>query len=138
MKCQHCGINFDESERECPMCGARAGSRGHLGETKEQVRNASSAPANARVTARRARASARPIRESKKKGRGRAVVVVILLVALLNFLPAIVKLASGVWNSMERWFTGQYDRESGETALCDQMGNDLLGTEEYAVFLPTE
>ena len=31
MKCQHCGINFDDSERACPMCGARAGSRGRLG-----------------------------------------------------------------------------------------------------------
>lgn len=30
MKCQHCGINFDDDERVCPICGARAGSRGRL------------------------------------------------------------------------------------------------------------
>ena len=30
MKCQHCGINFDDGDRECPICGARAGSRGRL------------------------------------------------------------------------------------------------------------
>jgi len=26
----HCGINFDDSELTCPMCGARAGSRGRM------------------------------------------------------------------------------------------------------------
>nr|WP_297172073.1 hypothetical protein [uncultured Agathobaculum sp.] len=97
MKCQHCGINFDESERECPVCGARAGSRGRLGGAKEQVKNVSPAPVNARVTARRARASARPIRENKKRSMGRAVIVVILLVVLLNLLPVLARLASGVW-----------------------------------------
>ncbi len=30
MKCMHCGINFDDSESNCPMCGARAGSRGRM------------------------------------------------------------------------------------------------------------
>ncbi len=30
MKCMHCGINFDDSELTCPMCGARAGSRGRM------------------------------------------------------------------------------------------------------------
>ena len=32
MKCQHCGINFDDGEKTCPVCGARAGSRGRLSE----------------------------------------------------------------------------------------------------------
>ncbi len=33
MKCQHCGINFEDGERFCPICGARAGSKGRLSET---------------------------------------------------------------------------------------------------------
>ncbi len=30
MKCRNCGINFDDSEHECPMCGTRAGALGRL------------------------------------------------------------------------------------------------------------
>ena len=33
MKCQHCGINFEDGERFCPICGERAGSKGRLSET---------------------------------------------------------------------------------------------------------
>ena len=28
MKCQHCGINFDDGDRECPICGASGGQPG--------------------------------------------------------------------------------------------------------------
>ena len=35
MKCQHCGINFDDGEKTCPVCGARAGSRGRLSEPRK-------------------------------------------------------------------------------------------------------
>ena len=34
MKCQHCGIHFDDEERVCPMCGARAGSKGRMTRTE--------------------------------------------------------------------------------------------------------
>ncbi len=30
MKCQHCGINFDDGDRECPICGASGGQPGRL------------------------------------------------------------------------------------------------------------
>ncbi len=30
MKCQQCGINFEDTEKECPICGAKAGSPGRL------------------------------------------------------------------------------------------------------------
>ncbi|MFR4414397.1 MAG: hypothetical protein ACLT4C_03515 [Butyricicoccus sp.] len=40
MKCQHCGIHFDDEERVCPMCGARAGSKGRMTTRTEMARQA--------------------------------------------------------------------------------------------------
>lgn len=37
MKCQHCGIHFDDGERECPLCGARAGRKGRMNESRRAV-----------------------------------------------------------------------------------------------------
>lgn len=116
MKCQHCGINFDDSERECPICGARAGSKGRLGAgPKRDIRARSIAPeresraeyqsAKARPTGRRARAGAKPIRENKKNSKGRVVIAVIIVFVLINVLPAIVSAASDIWDE----FTYAFD-----------------------------
>nr|WP_297172076.1 hypothetical protein [uncultured Agathobaculum sp.] len=37
-------------------------------------------------------------------------------------------------NSIGRWFTVYYDRESGEITLQDQIGTDLLGAKENVAF----
>ena len=102
MKCQHCGINFDDSERECPMCGARAGSKGRLGEARKSMRVRDEEPERAKRTgsarpktqtgARRARASVKPIRENKKNGKGKVAVIAVAAVLLINFLPALIDL----------------------------------------------
>ena len=115
MKCQHCGINFDDSERACPMCGARAGSRGRLGAGPARaVRARGTAPeresyadyvsAKARPAAKRARASARPIRERKKGRGGRVVLIAVILIVLLNLIPTILSAAPAIWESLSSPF----------------------------------
>ena len=37
MKCQNCGINYLDEDRECPICGARAGVRGRVGELEKKA-----------------------------------------------------------------------------------------------------
>ena len=101
MKCQHCGINFDDGEKTCPVCGARAGSRGRLSEPRkfpfqpkpvrpkakerteyesvqseidpeyESVRTTAQHQSHsheAQPLGRKARPSAKPIRENRVKG----------------------------------------------------------------------
>ena len=134
MKCQHCGINFDDSERECPICGARAGSRGRLGaEPKRASRARGTAPeresrveyqsAKARPAGRRARTSAKPIQENRKKNKGRVIIVVIIIVVLVNLLPSIISVASEVWDN----FTYSFDSLTGSSdAYTDTYDDDLV------------
>ena len=78
MKCQHCGIHFDDEERVCPMCGARAGSKGRMTRTEPKwhgkpretyteyhptIENSSSA--------KTAKSKARPIQDKPKKNRAK-------------------------------------------------------------------
>ena len=123
MKCQHCGINFDDGEKTCPVCGARAGSRGRLSEPRkfpfqpktvrpkakerteyesvqseidpeyESVRTTAQHQSHsheAQPFGRKARPSAKPIRENRVKGSRKAAVVVAAIVFLLNIAPAFI------------------------------------------------
>ena len=40
MKCQHCGIHFDDEERVCPKAGGGAGSKGRMTRRTEMARQA--------------------------------------------------------------------------------------------------
>ena len=134
MKCQHCGINFDDSERECPICGARAGSRGRLGaDPKRVIRARGTAPeresrveyqsAKARPAGRRARTSAKPIQENRKKNNGRVIIVVIIIFVLVNLLPSIISVVSEVWDN----FTYSFDSLTGSSdAYTDTYDDDLV------------
>ena len=134
MKCQHCGINFDDSERECPICGARAGSKGRLGaEPKRVIRARGTAPeresrveyqsAKARPAGRRARTSAKPIQENRKKNNGRVIIVVIIIFVLVNLLPSIISVVSEVWDN----FTYSFDSLTGSSdAYTDTYDDDLV------------
>ena len=134
MKCQHCGINFDDSERECPICGARAGSKGRLGaEPKRASRARGTTPeresrveyqsAKARPAGRRARTSAKPIQENRKKNKGRVIIVVIIIFVLVNLLPSIISAVSEVWDN----FTYSFDSLTGSSdAYTDTYDDDLV------------
>lgn len=95
MKCQNCGVNYLDEDRECPICGARAGARGRVGELEKKAaawreRQLEEAPdyRKARPRARKAKPSAKPIRDTKRT-KGRAAAAVALLVVLVNLLPLV-------------------------------------------------
>ncbi|MGO5028328.1 zinc ribbon domain-containing protein [Candidatus Agathobaculum pullicola] len=104
MKCQHCGINYNDEDRECPICGARTGTRGRVGELEKKAaawreKQFADEPTyqktrtrKAPVRAQKARASVKPIREAPK-GKGKIAVVVIIAVILINILPALLPAA---------------------------------------------
>lgn len=105
MKCQNCGINYLDEERECPICGARAGTRGRVGELEKKAaawrerqleddpdyRRAKPTAQRAKPGARKPRPSAKPIRD-KKPGlsKGALSAIAVAVVVLLNVLPGIV------------------------------------------------
>lgn len=172
MKCQHCGINFDDGEKTCPVCGARAGSRGRLSEPRkfpfqtktvrpkakerteyesvqseidpeyESVRTTAQHQSHsheAQPLGRKARPSAKPIRENRVKGSRKAAIVVAAIVFLFNIVPAVISfvtdravnlfdtvpdflydVADGIGGGYE------YDNTTDEVVL-----ENLIGTENY-------
>ncbi|WP_031476232.1 hypothetical protein [Agathobaculum desmolans] len=98
MKCQHCGINFDDSERECPICGARAGSRGRLAEPRRSTRPVREKPKKKQHqtftkdwTSAGKKPSAAPTNGKRKSG-GKAIAIGGILLLLLNILPNLLSL----------------------------------------------
>ena len=96
MKCQHCGIHFDDEERVCPMCGARAGSKGRMtrpapkwhGKPRETYTEYHPTIENS-SSAKTAKSKARPIKDKPKKNRAKGAVIAIIVIALLQIVPAI-------------------------------------------------
>ncbi len=120
MKCQHCGVNFDDDDRYCPICGARAGSRGRMSEPKQTpspirwMEHMQQTPHTkhdhpAQANARRATACAQPIRDEyssarrtgqgaqKRKGNSKkAIIVAVVVFLLVNFLPMLFSLIGAI------------------------------------------
>ena len=96
MKCQHCGIHFDDEERVCPMCGARAGSKGRMtrpepkwhGKPRETYTEYHPTIENS-SSVKTAKSKVRPIKDKPKKNSAKGVVIAIIVIALLQIVPAI-------------------------------------------------
>lgn len=95
MKCPQCGVHYDDSEKECPMCGARrpafgmdasrlakaAGSLVQLEEPeKRKKRQRRKTDEEAHPTA----LNGKPYKPKKKWG---PVKIILLVIILVNFLP---------------------------------------------------
>ena len=93
MKCQHCGVHFDDEERVCPMCGARAGSKGRMskpepkwhGKPRETYTEYHPTIENS-SSAKTAKSKSRPIKDKPKRKKGPWGLVVTLLV-IVTILP---------------------------------------------------
>ena len=88
MKCQHCGINFDDGDRECPICGARAGSRGRLSVRRGASfrPHGSAAPKTTEPTILNGKVKKDRAAQKKK---GRVIALVSAAVVLLQLVPAV-------------------------------------------------
>ena len=160
MKCQHCGINFDDGEKTCPVCGARAGSRGRLSEPRkfpfqpktvrpkakerteyesvqseidpeyESVRTTAQHQSHsheAQPLGRKARPSAKPIRENRVKGSRTAAIVVAAIVFLLNIAPAFIGLIEdSTANFPERLPDFIYDFTDGDSNYDDDNADTYI------------
>lgn len=106
MKCQNCGVNYLDEDRECPICGARAGTRGRVGELekkaaawREHQLEENPNYRKARPRARKAQPSTKPIRD-KKPGKGKAAAIVAMLVLIVNLLPVLGSALSEVIDNL--------------------------------------
>ncbi len=91
MKCQHCGINFEDTEKECPICGAKAGSPGRMSRHNSTGRTFSS---NKRSYTEK---TSFPVRNAgtrrKYPGRQKRSLATLLVIAVFfvsSLLPAII------------------------------------------------
>lgn len=104
MKCPQCGVHYDDSEKECPMCGARrpafgmdasrlaktAGSLVQLEEPeKRKKRQRRKTDSEAHPTA----LNGKPYKPKKKWG---PVKIILLVIILVNFLPMLLGLLFGI------------------------------------------
>lgn len=86
MKCQHCGINFDDSERVCPICGERAGSRGRLSKKTSVFRTESHTESKrAQKTIINGKEKKSSVEEKTKKG----IIGVVVIAILSQVLPVL-------------------------------------------------
>ena len=104
MKCPQCGVHYDDSEKECPMCGARrpafgmdasrlaktAGSLVQLEEPeKRKKRQRRKTDSEAHPTA----LNGKPYKPKKKWG---PVKIILLVIILVNFLPMLLGFLFGI------------------------------------------
>lgn len=115
MKCPHCYCNYDDTERECPMCGTRSslaacknakhkaisyqGTRVSNGRTVPTMLNNSRTAKNTRTkTAASAKKQTKPVynqssretADAMQRRRRKLITIVVVLILLLNFLPALI------------------------------------------------
>lgn len=120
MKCQHCGVHFDDDERVCPMCGARAGTKGRMskaepkwhGKPRETYTDYHPTIANS-SSAKTVKSKSRPIKDKPKtkKGPWRLVVAVLVILTILPNLFAFV-IDEVLPDFVDRWgasYTADYD-----------------------------
>ena len=153
MKCQHCGINYNDEDRECPICGARAGSRGRVGELEKKAAAWREKQFEAEPTcqqtrtrktntrAKKAKPSVKPIRETQK-GKGKVAAVVAVAVLLLNLLPSLIPVAEDLFQSigdsvntfeidLGDWGASAPDAEAEDWASYDDGARNYTPGETY-------
>lgn len=153
MKCQHCGINYNDEDRECPICGARAGTRGRVGELEKKAaawreQQFADEPTYQKtrtwktpIRAKKAKPSVKPIRETPK-GKGKIAVIAVVAVLLLNLLPSLMPLAEDFFSNIGdgiRSFEidfGNWGSSEPEAEAWDSYDDGLMyytpgGTYEY-------
>ncbi len=116
MKCMHCGINFDDSESTCPMCGARAGSRGRMSVphyTDEHHTSHSKKDCTHKTFTRKVSYTG-PRRAMRIPVKIRVLTVIVLVLILFVFLDAILP---SLWMShVNRYETPSPDYPAYATA----------------------
>ena len=121
MKCQHCGVHFDDDERVCPMCGARAGTKGRMtrpepkwhGKPRETYTDYHPTIANS-SSAKTTKSKARPIKDkpkTKKRPWGLMVAVLVILTILPNLFAFVV---DELIPELEDTFTSSYEPDYGD------------------------
>lgn len=137
MKCPHCGVHYDDGDRECPMCGARkpvfrsdpsplARSTGKLAEAHRKEEKTSWVGEHMTKTCAHPKKkdcphtttlNGRP--QKKKKGKGW---IIILIVILINILPAILGAIGDIVEEFTDDFREGFAEDFGviEPAVPDQ------------------
>ena len=101
MKCPKCGINYDDSDRECPMCGA---PKPLFAKDKSQLAKTTARPAKSdekrdnmgSILDLGSNNNKNSWSKPKKSGKNKIGIIVIVAVVIVNFIPALVGLLSNL------------------------------------------
>lgn len=96
MKCNHCGIHFDDSEKVCPICGARAGSQGRLsgnGRYTQPVHTQKDNAGNDNTSRKYKQMETRDTSATaEKKNRRKIAGIVVAIVIAIDFLAPFIEM----------------------------------------------
>lgn len=101
MKCPKCGINYDDSDRECPMCGA---PKPLFAKDKSQLAKTTARPAKSdekhdnmgSILDLGSNNNKNSWSKPKKSGKNKIGIIVIIAVVIINFIPALIGLLSNL------------------------------------------
>lgn len=101
MKCPKCGINYDDSDRECPMCGAPkplfAKDKSQLAKTTARLAKSDEKRDNmGSILDLGSNNKKNSWSKPKKSGKNKIGIIVILAVVIINFIPALIGLLSNL------------------------------------------
>ena len=93
MKCPKCGINYDDSDRECPMCGA---PKPLFAKDKSQLAKTTARPASSDNKNTDPMGSILDLGSNKKsswskpKKDGKNIIIPVVIIILISVLPALI------------------------------------------------
>lgn len=143
MKCPQCGIHYDDSERECPMCGARkpafqkdasrlAKTTGELAQPSASRQNKTSKTSKAAMQTASLGGNAE---RNTKRGTSKIIVlIVILAVVAINVIPRLFSVMTDMVDHLD----SSYAEVEVEPIDFPYGGTWLSNEETFVVFLFTE
>lgn len=143
MKCPQCGIHYDDSERECPMCGARKPAfqkdASHLAKTTGTLARPSGKRARPRGERKTEQTeTVRPSGRKERKSDGKSAKIVVLIIFLavvaVNLLPSLVGM---VTDSASNLFADTFGTPDPEPTEFDYGGAWQAGDASFTVILFT-
>lgn len=134
MKCLHCGINYDDEDRECPICGTKKGT-GHRATVPRYTSSTHTMHDEDACTHRTFTKEIRsktPTPQSYPravKKRGSAAIAVIVAVVVFNLLPALVTTVKNASPSVSWAVPAPVPAPEYDSTLLEVAAVDLLGAQ---------
>ncbi|HIV62312.1 MAG TPA: zinc ribbon domain-containing protein [Candidatus Butyricicoccus avistercoris] len=133
MKCPKCGINYDDSDRECPMCGA---PKPLFAKDKSQLAKTTARPAKSdekrdnmgSILDLGSNNNKNSWSKPKKSGKNKIGIIVIIAVVIINFIPTLIGLLSNLVSDIPQQIKNVTVHVEPEPVPDDEISIDLTNS----------